>query len=79
VLALGAIEQKTRRPLASILQRLARGRVDAQRLKNPYSALAQEIRYRRVAAKSRKSLQRGSGLSSVFGGLFARKDERPAA
>jgi hypothetical protein len=79
VLALGAIEQKTREPLASILERLARGRVDTQRLNNPYSALAQEIRHRRIAAKPRKPLERSSGLSGMFGGLFARKDERPAA
>ena len=80
VLALGAIEQKTRQPLASILQRLARGRLDAQRMSNPYSALAQEIRRRRVAAKQRKPAQQRAGaLSGMFGGLFARKDERPAA
>ncbi len=75
VLALGGIEQKTREPLASILKGLARGRLDQQRLNNPYSALAQEIRHRRVDGKPRKGPQR----SGIFGSLFARKDERPAA
>ena len=79
VMALGAIEQKTREPLGAVLQRLAKGNVDAQRLNNPYSALAQEIRHRKLAARPRKPAQRSGALSGVFGGLFARKDERPAA
>lgn len=78
VLALGSIEQRTRQPLASILQRLARGRVDPQRLSNPYSALAQEIRHRRHATAPRKTAPRANPLSGVLG-LFGRKDERPAA
>ena len=78
VLALGGIEQKTREPLASILQKIASGRVDAQRLNNPYSALAQEIRHRRVVAKSRDGGRRSGALSGVFGALF-RSDARPAA
>jgi hypothetical protein len=79
VLALGGIEQKTREPLASILQRLARGRLDAQRLNNPYAALAQEIRRRKSAARPRKTAHRAGALSGMFSGLFTRKDERPAA
>jgi hypothetical protein len=78
VLALGGIEQRTREPLASILQKIASGRVDAQRLSNPYSALAQEIRHRKIAAKSRAGARRSGGFSGVFG-LFGRSDARPAA
>ncbi len=79
VLALGGIEQKTREPLASILQRLASGGLDQQRLNNPYAALAQEIRHRKIGTRPRKAVQRTSALSGMFGSLFARKQERPAA
>jgi hypothetical protein len=80
VMALGGIEQKTRQPLGSILQRIASGRVDAQGLNNPYSALAREIRYRKMAAaKPRKDPRRTSALSGVFGALFAKSDARSAA
>ena len=76
VLALGGIEQKTRAPLATILQKLASGRVDAQRMSNPYTALAQEIRARRAAKESEG---RRGGAFGVIGSLFARSDARPAA
>lgn len=80
VLALGGIEQKTRQPLGGILQRIAAGRVDAQGMNNPYSALAREIRYRKIAAtKPRKDQRRTSALSGVFGAFFARGDARSAA
>jgi hypothetical protein len=80
VLAFGGIEQKTRQPLGNILQRIARGRVDAQGLNNPYAALAREIRHRKAAtAKPRTAARRTSGLSGVFGALFARGDARSAA
>jgi hypothetical protein len=79
VLALGGIEQKTKQPLGSILQRIATGHVDAQGLNNPYSALAREIRFRKIAApKQRKDVRRAGGLSGVFGALFARSDARAA-
>jgi hypothetical protein len=77
VMALGAIEQKTRQPLASILERLAQDRVDARSRHNPYTALAREIRRRKLDAKERTGQR--SGLSGVLGGLFTRRDERPAA
>jgi hypothetical protein len=79
VLALGGIEQKTRQPLASILQKLAQGRLDPQRLSNPYSALAQEIRHRKHAAKNAVGVRRTNALTGMFGGLFGRSDARPAA
>jgi hypothetical protein len=80
VLALGGIEQKTRQPLGVILKKIARGRVDAQGLNNPYSALAREIRYRKVAAaKPHDGQRRTSALSGMFGALFAKGDARSAA
>jgi hypothetical protein len=80
VMAFAGIEQKTRQPLGTILQKLASGHVDAQGLNNPYSALAREIRYRKMAAtKPRKDPRRASGLGGVFGALFARGDARSAA
>jgi hypothetical protein len=79
VMALGGIEQKTRQPLGSILQQVVRGRVDAQGLNNPYSALAREIRQRKVAAKPRAPMRRTSTLSGMFGGLFAKSETRRTA
>jgi hypothetical protein len=79
VLALGGIEQKTRRPLGDILLRLAGASMDPQGLKNPYSALAREIRFRKLAARQRKTTRRTGGFSGVFGNLFARSGERTAA
>lgn len=79
VLAFGSIEQKTRQPLGIILKRIASGRVDAQGLNNPYSALAREIRYRKVAAAPRKDQRRAGALTGMFGALFARGDARSAA
>lgn len=78
VLALGGIEQKTRRPLGDILQRLAGASMDPQGFKNPYAALAREIRFRKLAARQRKPTRRTSAFSGVFGNLFAR-GERTAA
>jgi hypothetical protein len=78
VLALGGIEQKTHRPLGDILQRLAGPSLDPQGLRNPYSALAREIRFRKLAARPRKVTRRTSAFSGVFGNLFAR-GERTAA
>jgi hypothetical protein len=79
VLALGGIEQKTRRPLVSILQQLANGKVDSQGINNPYSALVREIQHRNVAGKPRKIMRRTSAFTGVFGSLFARSGERSAA
>ena len=77
VMALGAIEQKTREPLATILEQLAQERMDARTRHNPYTALAREIRRRKLDAKARAGRERG-GLSGVLGGLFSRREERPA-
>jgi hypothetical protein len=79
VMALGAIEHKTREPLASILEQLAGRRMDPRARQNPYGALAREIRGRKLHAKPGAGQQQRGGLSGVLGGLFARKDERSAA
>jgi hypothetical protein len=79
VLALGAIEQKTRQPLGGILQQLAKERLDPQGLNNPYVALARELRRRKLAVGARSGSKRAGALSGVFGALFARGESRPAA
>ena len=73
------IEQKTRRPLGDILQGLAGPSLDPQGLRNPYAALAREIRFRKIAARPRKVTRRTSAFSGVFGTLFSRNSERSAA
>jgi hypothetical protein len=66
--------------IRKIIANRAKGRVDAQGLNNPYSALAREIRYRKVAAaKPQNSQRRTSALSGMFGALFAKSDARSAA
>jgi hypothetical protein len=78
ILALGAIELKTRQPLKAILLRMLNGRADPVSMNNPYKALAIEIRRRRMAERAREQ-ERRSGLSAVFGALFARADAQRAA
>lgn len=77
ILALAAIEQKTREPLAAIFERLNQESVAAAE-SNPYKGLAGEIRRRRVTSKARDVSPR-AGLVSVLGSLFARTDNRTAA
>lgn len=69
ILALGAIEQRTRAPLGEILRRLAHDRVDAASAANPYKPLANEIRRRRLTSKARDATGRG-GFAGMFGSLF---------
>ncbi len=76
ILALGAIELKTRQPLKSILLSVLNGRADPVAMSNPYKALAGEIRRRRVAEHEQ---DRRGGISAVFGALFARADAQRAA
>jgi hypothetical protein len=78
LLALAAIERRTREPLGSILQHLAKDRLDEAGMANPYKTLAGEIRRRRMTSKARTFRER-SGLSGVFGALFSRADARSAA
>jgi hypothetical protein len=74
ILALAAIEQRTREPLAKVLQYLGRGRIDPVSAANPYKPLVGELR-RRAASGSAK---RG-GLGGMFGTLFSRGEGRNAA
>ncbi len=78
IMALGAIEVKTRQPLKEILVSLLRGRADPVAAANPYKALALEIRRRRSAADDGDS-ERRSGIAAVFGALFARPEAKRAA
>ncbi len=76
ILALGAIELKTRQPLKTILLRMLSGRADPVAMANPYKALAGEIRRRRVAEREQ---DRRTGIAAVFGALFTRADAQRAA
>jgi hypothetical protein len=78
ILALGAIELKTRQPMKDIIVRLLNGRADPVAAANPYRSLANEIRRRQAAAQVADQ-DRRSGLSAVIGALFARQDEQTAA
>ncbi|WP_125461560.1 MULTISPECIES: DUF937 domain-containing protein [Rhodomicrobium] len=78
ILALGAIELKTRQPLRSILHRISQGRADQVAMANPYKALAVEIRRHRLTSRARQQERRAS-LSEVISSLFARTDNQRAA
>ena len=78
ILALGAIELKTRQPLKAVLLRILNGRADPVAMANPYKALAGEVRRRRMAEFGRNK-DRRSGLAAVFGTLFSRGDAQHAA
>jgi hypothetical protein len=77
VLALGAIELKTRQPLKAVLLRILNGRADPVAMANPYKALAGEVRRRRNAEQQQKD--RRSGIAAMFGTLFSRSDAQHAA
>lgn len=74
VLALAAIEQRTREPLAKVLQYLGHGRIDPVSAANPYKPLVGEIRRRTAAGGAKRG-----GLSGMFGTLFSRSEGRNSA
>lgn len=78
ILALGAIELKTRQPLRSILHRISQGRADQVAMSNPYRALAGEVRRHRMTSHARQHTRRSS-LTEVIGALFSRTDTQRAA
>ena len=79
ILALGAIEHRTREPLGKILRHLAHERLDPISAANPYKPLADEIRRRRLTSKAR-DVTRRTGFAGMFGSLFTRNnDARTAA
>jgi hypothetical protein len=77
VLALAAIEMRTRQPLFHILEHLAAETVDETVLNNPHEGLAEEIRRRHAAAAATHNTQQRSGISGIFGSLFSRSGGRP--
>lgn len=78
ILAIGAIELKTRQPLKGILLTLLNGRADPVAVANPYKALAGEIRRRRIIDGEREQ-DRRTGLGGIIGALFSKADDRAAA
>jgi hypothetical protein len=78
ILALGAVELKTRQPLKAVLLRVLNGRADPVAMANPYKALAGEVRRRRIAEREHQK-DRRSGIAAMFGTLFARNDAQHAA
>lgn len=77
ILVFGAVELRTRQPLKDILLRIHDGRTDPVSASNPYRALAEAIRERKVGRG--QDDDRRSALGSVIGTLFGRTDERRAA
>jgi len=63
VLAIGAIEIRTRRPLGVILYRVTKGATDDRAIANPFLALVQHLRKQERAQKD----QRKRRLFSFFG------------
>lgn len=78
VLAIGAIEVRTRRPLGTILHRLNKGKSDARAIANPYLALAQFLKQkeREELDKRRKMIRRTLRVGNVFGSLVPRPPAR---
>lgn len=77
ILVFGAVELKTRQPLKGVLAGIYNGEVNPAAASNPYQALANEIRERKLA-KGREADKR-SALSSVISTLFRKTDQRRAA
>jgi hypothetical protein len=71
VMAMGAIEARTRRPLGTILHRLNDGVSDARAIANPYLALAQMLRKKEREERDTKRRQR-LRVSGVLGSLVSR-------
>ncbi len=71
VLAIGAVEKRTRRPLGVLLHRMTKGAMEPRDLLNPYTALAAQIK--------KRGDRSGGKRPSLFGGLFAKTESRTAA
>jgi hypothetical protein len=78
ILAIGAIELKTRQPLKGILLTILNGRADPVAAANPYKSLAIEIRRRRALEGGREP-DRRSALGGIIGALFSKPDTQEAA
>lgn len=77
VMALGAIEHRTRRPLGEIVHQVSHGAADERALINPYAALAHFIRRREAAGEDGRSKR--TRITSRLSMLFARSESQPAA
>jgi hypothetical protein len=77
VMAIGAMECRTRRPLAGVARRLSGDAAGEGPMENPYAELVSQLR-RRAAAPDAGG--RSSGFAGVLGSLFGRSSPpRPAA
>lgn len=77
ILVFGAVELKTRQPLKGVLAGIHGGEVDPAAASNPYLALANEIRERKLT--NGREAEKRSALSSVINTLFRKTDQRRAA
>ena len=78
IMVFGAVELKTRQPLKDVLVKILDGNVDPVAVSNPYRALANEIRERKMVKGGEE--EKRSALSSVLSTLFRKTDdERRAA
>jgi hypothetical protein len=79
VMAIGAMEYRTRRPLAGVVQRISGGAMEERTMENPYSELVTELRRREAPADGGNASGKPTGFAGVFGSLFSRSAPRPAA
>jgi hypothetical protein len=78
VMAIGAMEFRTRRPLAGVAQRLLGEADDDDAIENPYAKLVSQLQQRENAVEGENV--RSSGFVGVLGSLFNRSNQpRPAA
>lgn len=75
IMALGAIETRTRRPLGVILHRVSKGVIDDRAIANPYLALAQHLKKQEREERD----QRRGRLFAFLGGFAAEAKKQPAA
>lgn len=79
VMAIGAMEQRTRRPLEGVLRRITGG-AETESTGNPYSELVTHLRRRDISFDRGAGSGRTMGLVGMLGALFSRSSApRPAA
>ncbi|MBX2804628.1 MAG: hypothetical protein KTR19_01535 [Hyphomicrobiales bacterium] len=77
ILVFGAVELKTRQPLKKVVLKINGDSGDGDSIDNPFTALANEIRERKMAKGFEE--EKRKSLTSVINILFRRTDERRAA
>lgn len=75
VMAIGAIEQRTRRPLGAVLNRLKQTALQPRDLHNPYASLAVHLADRKRELESR---WRGGRISALLSAVLPRSETRTA-